>query len=224
MKKLLFVCALLSLIKVSSAQSDFKLQIYANCAPFNPNNYSNAFRFGVETVRPKWNYSLEYIEFYPRSFSFQNYYVMDSNLYKQTNYTYSSVRGLNLGISKAIQFKSYKNRFIYGIQVFGGANNYAEHSMTVMLDSNYLNPYYNSTTGIKKDIRWNQKSNFDESYSERHLSLGVALMAKLELSISKRFTLSPAVYLPYMIHNESNGRLSTIDPGYSFLLGYKLMK
>jgi hypothetical protein len=222
MKKLLFLGALLSLIKVSSAQSDFKLQVYGNCALFNPNSYSNAIRFGIETVKPKWNYSLEYIEFYPRSFSFQNYYVMDSNLYKQTNYSYRSIRGLNLGISKAIQFKSYKTRFIYGIQVFGGANNYGEHSMTVMLDSNYLNPYY-STTGTKKEVGWNKKNNFDESHYERHLSLGIALMAKLELTISKRFTLSPAVYLPYMIHNESRSRFTTIDPGLSFLLGYQFL-
>ncbi len=206
------------------AQSDFKLQAYLNCAPYNPSSYSKAGRIGIETLRPKWNYNIEYSGHYFENYSHSNYYVMDSNLYHQEDQVYRSARGISIGVSRAIQFKTHKTRFVYGVQVFGGANYLTVYTNYYRLDSNYLSPTNNSTIDDKKYLRWTGNNTINQSRYERHLSVGVALMAKLELTISKRFTFSPTLYLPYMIHNENSGSLSIVDPGLSFLLGYKLMK
>lgn len=217
-----FILAVLVFIGAQlKAQKSFKYQISTNLFINPQHTYTGGGHINFETINKNYNLGLGFTGFTVSNQTNNRYYLKDSVMYRESANKWQHALGLTMNISRSLKLEAYNHRLVYGFQFFAGANSIRTIKQTDYYDTVYLH----NTSGAYSDYGWRSKLKFPEVSSTGYkLSFGAALFARLELSVTDRFTFSPALTVPFIAHNESGGRSLNVEPGFNFHLGYRFGK
>ena len=219
------ICLLFAFCLVSeiNAQETFKLQLKLNVIPFEKFYYSGGARLGIETLHRKYNYGIHFVAFHldeENKETFRQDSLFYRTKFRETNY----IKGLAASIMRSFPFRYNRNKLLVGIQGFVGADRKIDYSQRFVYDTTI----YHLPNGhrFRFDNGWRTLDQYEvkESHGPK-LSLVFSAFLRLELAVTKRFTFSPELQFPFMVHNQIGGQIFTdANPGFNFCLGYKFIR
>jgi hypothetical protein len=208
--------------KFPSSKKSYKYQVSTNLFLSPSHTYTGGLYLGLETNHKKTNYGIGITNYTVSNSTNNRYYTKDSVIFKDVSSNWRWSSGLTLNINRSLTLDQYKHRLVYGLQFYTGINRTRTIKHTEYYDTVYLS---NVNSNVSWDYGWRSlKLSPDVSQTGMKLSFGAALMVRLELNVTDRFTFSPGLIMPFIAHNESGGRSLNVDPGFNFHLGYRFGK
>ena len=189
----------------------FKGQIKANVLPIDKFNYAGGFKLGYETIDRKWNFGVDMVNYLGHDNTYTSY-AQDSVVRIYKNHEYIGCHGFAFSLLRTFPFKENTNRWIFGASFFTGFSKQGNTIEYSIYDTSrgYLDRWVMPSRDviIKHGPKWN---------------FVLAVFARMELNISRRFTLSPELNIPWMISNDIGGSMNTFSQtGINICLGYRL--
>ncbi len=208
----------------TNAQNEFAYQLRVNVIPLPSFQYAGAYRIGIESVSRKVNFGLDFVNYTVRNSTSSVYYRDSSFFYRRDISRRIFSNGLALNISRAINFKSNRNRLILGFQAYVGMNRLMTSNTDHVFDTLYPGSRNSQVPAGYEGISITSgKTNYIGHGPKA--SFGFTPFIRLELAINKRFTFSPELQMPLILSNETGGSFSAgFMQGFNFCLGYKFLK
>ncbi len=207
--------------RIPSSRKVYQYQVSTNLFLSPDHTYTGGLYLGIETNYKKTNYGIGITNFAVSNSTSNRYYTKDSVIYKEVSNNNRNSTGLTFQLNRSLILNRYNHRLVYGVQVYSGFNRIRTTKYTEYYDTVYRQ---NANSNISWDYGWRSVNNsLEVEQTGKKLSFGGALMVRLELNISDRFTFSPGLIVPFIAHNESGGRSLNVDPGFNFHLGYRFV-